>query len=203
MRALQAIFAAVVLALCVCKSAVAEPLDDGLAAARKSDFATALRLLRPLTEQGNASAQYYLGVMYDKGNGVSRDYAEAVKWYGKAAEQGYAKAQADLEAVHKGVTKAYVNLGWMYDSRQDYAEAVTWFRKAADQGDALGQINFGFMYAQGRGVTQDYVLAHMWFNLAAARGNINGVKYRDLVASIMTPAQIAEAQKLAREWKPK
>ena len=59
------------------------------------------------------------------------------------------------------------------------------------------------MYVKGQGVPQDYVIAHMWFNLAAARGKKNAVKARDIVAAQMTPAQIAEAQKLAREWKPK
>ena len=59
------------------------------------------------------------------------------------------------------------------------------------------------MYDNGEGVPQDYVTAHMWFNLAAASGNKDAVKARDIVAAQMTPAQIAEAQKLAREWKPK
>jgi uncharacterized protein len=59
------------------------------------------------------------------------------------------------------------------------------------------------MYGAGLGVPQDYALAHMWVNLAAAGGHKDAVKNRDIVAAKMTPAQIAEAQKLAREWKPK
>ncbi len=59
------------------------------------------------------------------------------------------------------------------------------------------------MYAKGQGVPQDYVYAHMWFNLAAARGDDGANKVRDSVASLMTPAQVVEAQKLAREWAPK
>ena len=59
------------------------------------------------------------------------------------------------------------------------------------------------MYERGQGAPQDYVQAHMWFNLAAARGNADAARKRDLVAAKMTPAQIAEAQKLVREWKPK
>ena len=74
---------------------------------------------------------------------------------------------------------------------------------AAEQGDAHGQSNLGLSYAKGEGVPQDYILAHMWFNLAAAQGNANAIKGRDMVAGAMTPAQIAEAQRLAREWKPK
>jgi TPR repeat protein len=79
---------------------------------------------------------------------------------------------------------------------------VGWYRKSAEQGVPIGQLALGAMYADGKGVPQDYVLAHMWFNLAAASGNENAVKGRDMVAAKMTPAQIAEAQKLAREWKP-
>jgi uncharacterized protein len=59
------------------------------------------------------------------------------------------------------------------------------------------------MYRTGGGVPQDYVIAHMWFNLAAASGDKDAVKARDVVAAKMAPTQIAEAQKLAREWKPK
>ncbi len=86
---------------------------------------------------------------------------------------------------------------------QDYAEAVKRYRKAAQQGNALAQFNLGGMYYNGQGVTQDYVTAHMWWNIAASKGNAISAINRDLVAKRMTPAQIAEAQKLAREWRPK
>ena len=70
-------------------------------------------------------------------------------------------------------------------------------------GRARAQALLGSMYVQGQGVPQDYVLAHKWVNLAAAQGGETGdiaVKTRDLVANEMTPEQIAEAQRLAREW---
>ncbi len=86
---------------------------------------------------------------------------------------------------------------------QDYVQAVPWYRMAAEQGNAGAQGNLGAMYANGNGVPQNYVQAHMWFNLAGAQGEKQAVKNRDIVAKRMTPAQIAEAQKLAREWKPK
>jgi hypothetical protein len=86
---------------------------------------------------------------------------------------------------------------------QNYAEAVKWYRKAADQGLAGAQNMLGFMYDLGHGVPQNYVRAHMWFNLAAAQGNQDAAGVRDLFEQDMTPAQLAEAQKLAREWKPK
>jgi TPR repeat protein len=88
---------------------------------------------------------------------------------------------------------------------KDDAEAARWFRLAAEQGRADTQSNLGLMYANGQGVPQDYVLAHMWFNLAAAQGNENEIalKNRDLAAKSMTREQLAEAQRMAREWKPK
>jgi hypothetical protein len=92
----------------------------------------------------------------------------------------------------------------------DYAEAVKWYRKAANQGDADAQFVLGTLYDEGRGVPQDYVEAHKWYNLAAARlppseaGNRDlAVKLRDRMATKMTPAQLAEAQRLARDWTPK
>jgi TPR repeat protein len=101
---------------------------------------------------------------------------------------------------------AQFNLGALYyDGHgvpQDYAAAVDWYRKAAEQGLAQAQGGLGVMYATGKGVAQDYVFAHMWFNLAAASGQKDSVKIRDVLAARMTPAQISEAQKLAREWKP-
>ena len=87
---------------------------------------------------------------------------------------------------------------------QDYTEAVKWYREAADQGQANAQAYLGLLYERGQGVPQDYVQAHMWLNLAASHEKISGaVEDRDKLASKMTPAQIAEAQKLAREWNPK
>ncbi|MGB3097213.1 MAG: tetratricopeptide repeat protein, partial [Candidatus Deferrimicrobiaceae bacterium] len=89
---------------------------------------------------------------------------------------------------------------------QDHTKAAKWFRKAGEQGDAQAQYNLGLMYDKGQGVPQNYILAHMWFNLAVSalegKGRNDAEKIRDLVASKMTPAQIAEAERLAREWKP-
>ncbi len=108
----------------------------------------------------------------------------------KKAEQGHADAQFFLGRMY-------------YSGRgvpQDYAEAMKRYRLAADQGDADAQFFLGGMYYSGRGVAQDYVQAHKWFNLAAASGHEIARKERDLLAKKMTPAQIAEAQKLAESW---
>ena len=86
--------------------------------------------------------------------------------------------------------------------RRDYATALRLIRPLAEQGDANAQYNLGVFYDNGLGVPQDKVRAYMWFNLSAAQGREGAAAFRDLIARRMTPAQIAEAQKLAREWKP-
>ncbi len=121
------------------------------------------------------------------------DYATALKFWRPLAEKGGANAQ--------------YNLGVMYRSgqgvKQDDAEAVKWYRKAAGRGNANAQNSLGVMYGNGQGVPLDDVLAYMWFNLAAAQGHENAKESRDRVASKMTPDQIAEAQRMAREWMAK
>jgi uncharacterized protein len=192
-RTFKAAVAALVLAVSFAGSVAAGPFDDVDAAFKKGDYATAVRLLRPLAEQGDAGAQYFLGVSYATGRGVTQDYAAAASWYRKAAEQGDEIAQ-----VHLGLMYAHGQ-----GVRQDYAAALSWYRKAAERGNDTAQANLGLMYAQGHGVPQDYVTAHMWFNLSAVSGYKLAAQGRDMAAMQMTPAQIAEAQKLAREWKPK
>jgi TPR repeat protein len=148
--------AAIILVLSFATSVVAGPLEDGSAAYHRGDYAIALRLLRPLADQGVADAENILGHMYERGYGVTADFAEAVKWYRLAANQGLADAQLRL----------------------------------------------GIMYYTGQGVIQDYVHAYKWFSLSAAQGSEHGAVSTEITAQNMTPAQIAEARKLAREWKP-
>ena len=147
--------------------------------------------------QDNVKAQIALGLAYLEGQGVPQDYGSAANWFRKAADQGAPLAQSMLGSLYyngDGVP-------------QDYAAAASWNRKAGDQGDALAQANLGLLYARGQGVPQDDVQAHKWSNLAAARTaepkiRGNAITTRDVVAARMTPAQIAEAQRLASEWKP-
>jgi uncharacterized protein len=106
-----------------------------------------------------------------------------------------------------GDARARHIIGNAYFERRDYPEAVKWYRLAADQGDALAQVDLGEMCLSGHGVPQDYVEAYMWFNLAAASDEDAVMALaraaRDDVARVMTPEQIADAQTLSREWKPK
>ena len=185
--------AGLILAVGLAWPAIAGPIEDAFTAYNRQEYATTVRLLKPLADQGAAWAQTFLGFMYATGQGVPKDDVQAVKWYRLAADQGGAGAQ--------------VNLGFMYANGQgvpkDDAQAVKWYRLAADQGNAQAQVNLGDMYANGKGVPRDYVLAYMWSNLGAAGGNEIAREYRDLIARRMTLTDISEAQRLSREWKPK
>ena len=163
---------------------------SGVSSYSKRDYTTALREFKKAAGQGHASAQYSLGLIYTNGNGVDENDIEAFKWYHKAAEQGVASAQ--------------YNLGVMYDKGDGVAEndieAFKWYRKAAEQGVASAQYNIGLMYAKGEGVVEDDIEAYKWLNLATALGHKNAAKVKKLIATRMTRAQIAEAQKLSTKW---
>ena len=196
MRALRGVIV-LVLALALPAPVLAADYEAGWEAYNRGDYATAWEEWLPLAEQGHAAAQSNLGLMYSSGHGVPQDYAVAAKWYRRAAEQGFARAQ--------------FNLGTMYEHgksvAQDYAEAAKWYRLAAEQGDGLGQFNLSNVL--GNGSTPDYVEAHMWATLAAEDSAVEdfvrdwALRFRDTFEEKMTPEQIAEAQRLAREWKPK
>ncbi len=158
----------------------------------RQDWVRAVEWYRKAAEQGNADAQYKVGLSYSNGTGVATNAAEGLKWYRKAAEQGNAPAQNMVAAIYD------MGLG----VPQDYVEAVKWSRKAADQGSADAQAALGYMYSLGEGVPQDYVEAYKWDNLAAAKGNTAAITNRNSLLSVMTPDQIAQAQRLSRESVP-
>jgi TPR repeat protein len=171
---------------------VAGPLEDGLAAYKRRDWATALGLLRPLAEQGDPAAQEKIGRLYERGKGLPKDTFSAAEWYRKAAEQGDAAAQGRLGTLYRtgeGVPRdnaealkwyrkssergnplAQVGLGYMSWGGEglpvDYSLAATWFGKAAEHGDALGQLSLGTLYELGKGVPKDAVQAYKWYDLA-------------------------------------
>jgi len=153
------------------------------------DGNTDVQSLIPFAEKGDVDAMRNLGVMYLEGRGVPQDYKLAVEWFRKAAEKG--------EAI------AMINLGAMYaEGRgvpQDDKLAVEWFRKAAEKGNVNAMYNLGFMYQQGRGVPQDYKQAYAWFSVAAAGGMKEAGAMRDSLRKGMTPAQLAEGQRLSSE----
>jgi hypothetical protein len=202
--------------------------EAGWQAYEKGNYNAALRELLPLAKRGSGEAQAILGNMYHEAQGFSRDYIEAARWYRMASDQGHPSAQVNLATMYyegQGVPQDYVeaarrfrlaaelgdpkaqfNLGVMYDQRigglEQSAEAMRWFLLAAEQGYADAQFNLGVMYGKGQSVSQNYVLAHMWLELAAASGDSEALKSRDAIGSMMTPEQMAEAQRLAQEFRP-
>jgi len=188
--------ALVILLMSLAAPSWAESLEDGEAAWNRGDYATALRILRPLADHGVAAAQAILGIMYDNGQGVPRDDAAAVMLFRRAAEQGHAHAQYDLGLKYsqgRGVPR-------------DNAAAVSWFRKAADQGDPEAMYRLGNAFEFGSGVPIDYVKAYAWYDRAIARfpaswtvSRGRAVSGRDALAKKMTAAQLEEAQERERE----
>lgn len=147
---------------------------------------------REAAGRGSVLGQTMLGSCYEYGNGVAKDSAEAVKWYRKAAERGYQPAQ--------------ILLGFCYRNGEGVAtnevEAVQWFRKAGEQGDRLGQYMLGFCYQYGKGVASNSVEALKWFNLSAAQDFDLAKKTQSEVGNLLKKEQVAEAQRLAGEFKP-
>lgn len=145
--------------------ALAGPIEDGEAALDRGDYATALRLWKPLADKGNAEMQFRLGFIHE--NNIGR----------RPRQEGL-------------------------------REALSWYRKAAEQGHAAAQFNVGIMLEYGHGTPADPVQAYMWLDLAATRLKPDDMAQplaaagRERVGAKLTPEQRAEAQRLARAWKP-
>ena len=164
----------------------------------------AVRWFRKAAEQNYAMAQYNLGVCYEQGVAKNEreelfpvfggEPVEAVKWYRKAAEQNYAPAQN--------------NLGLCYEHGEgvaaDRVEAAKWYRKAAEQNYVDAQYNLGMCYERADAGTEDWAEVYKWLSLAAGQGHEGGKKFMTVLESkLMTPEQIAQGQKRAREFKPR
>jgi uncharacterized protein len=155
------------------------------------DTASRIDELRSATEQGSAEDQYSLGMRYE--NARPTDHREAVRWYRMAATQQH------VGAFYRLCVLSDMGRGMP----QDYQEARRWCRLAADQGHGAAMFLIAAHYEKARGVPKDLVQAYHWYNLAATNGHEAGAKWRDRLGREMTPAQIAQAQFLTRNWKPK
>ena len=159
-RAAKSFLCGILIAFSVIVAVSAEPFQDGISAYKRGDYAAALEIFRPLAEQGDAKAQFILGVAYFNGQGVPQDFAAAMAWYRKVADQGVHEAQFNIGLMYgKGISVA-----------RDYAEAANWYRRAAEQGDVKAQYNLGVAYYYGQGVPQDFAAAMTWYRKAADQG---------------------------------
>ncbi|MGD0208561.1 MAG: tetratricopeptide repeat-containing serine protease family protein [Verrucomicrobiota bacterium] len=160
----------------------------------KQDYAEAVKWYRKAVEKGDAFGQFGLGHCYANGLGVPQDYAKAAQLHRDSAEQGFAEAQRSLAACYlagKGVP-------------QNDDEGIKWTRKAAEQDEGIAELFLATAYHDGRwGIPQDFVEAYKWANLSAAHGQTGAISLREVLRGEMTPEQVAEGQRLTREFKPR
>ena len=154
------------------------------------DYKKAIDLYQKSAAQNIPEAAYNLGAAYHEGHGVPRDYAKGLPYLEASANQGSSLGQFALgQAIYSG-QGAPIN----------YKKAAAWVKKSADQGYSSAQLYLGLLYASGVGVEIDPVEAHKWINLASAQNEPGADTARTELESHMTQKQIAQAQKLAREW---
>ncbi|BAU48549.1 Sel1 repeat-containing protein [Sulfurifustis variabilis] len=149
------------LVLAVTADAGGSPHADALTAYQSADYERAMKLFRPLAEQGDPQAEYYVGRMYEKGQGVEKDNEQMALWYRRSAEKGYARAQYKLAVGYA------FGLG---GAEQDDAEAVKWLKRSAEGGYRRAQKTLARGYSEGRfGLPRDPRQAEYWNRKAARR----------------------------------
>jgi uncharacterized protein len=162
--------AALVLSCCIVP-ALAEPLQDGIAAVQRKDYPAALRLLEPLAQSGNAVAQLHLGLLHYHGHGVRENDAQALKWFERAARQGLAAAQFQVGNMY---AYGLADPGSGVDPSR---LAAQWYFEAARQGLADAQYSLGILFLTGTGVQQSAEEAERWIGRAAAQGHADASAY--------------------------
>lgn len=149
----------------------ADALQDGIDAAKRKEYATALRLLDPLAQAGHAAAQFHLGLLYFFGHGVTESNDRALLWFDRAARQGHADAQFQLGNMY-----AFGFAGPKHDADADRL-AAQWYFEAARQNHADAQYSLGILFLTGTGVVQDSAEAQKWIERAAAAGHADAAAY--------------------------
>jgi uncharacterized protein len=163
--------AALTLSACIVIPALADALEDGIAAVNRKDYPSAFRLLEPLARSGNALAQLRLGLLYYHGHGVRESDAQALPWFERAARQGLAEAQFNLGNMY---AYGLVDPSAGADPNR---LAAQWYFEAARQGHAEAQYSLGILFLTGAGVVQDQTEAARWISRAAAQGHADAAAY--------------------------
>lgn len=184
--------------------------------------------LRDAALKGDPKAAYEIASRYADGKGITANYAEAAKWYDRAAQRGLVPALFRLGSLYEkglGVTKdvgaakrSYIaaaeggnakamhNLAVLFadggGQGPDYKTASEWFRKAADYGLADSQYNLAVLFARGIGVEQNLIESYKWFSLAAAQGDADAGKKRDDVAKRMDQAALSAGRLAIQTYVP-
>ena len=167
----------------------------GIEAYKRGDYAAAWEAWAPLASAGDSEAQYFLGHLYAKGEGVAQDYGKALILFRSSANQDYSYGQFALGYVYE------YGLG----VEPDVSEAARWYRSAAKQGNLAAQNNIALMYDHGRGVARNYVQAYFWYVRSARRSGLGTAKAAGNLERLigkMTSAEITAAERLLEEWKP-
>ncbi len=187
-NAMSRVFSRLILAVVsiVACAGVRADFQEGVEAYKSGNYLYAFDEFMALALGGDASAQYRLGVMYAKGQGVPQDDKQAASWYLKAAIQDDARAQFAIAEMYRE------GLGVPKNEKQ----ATTWYLEAADHGFPKAQYTIGLMYAKGEGVPQDFIQAYKWLSLAGEMA----VSSKGWIEERMAPEQIKKAQVLAQEW---
>lgn len=190
---MRALINATLLAGCLlggAPSVQAQDFEAGAAAANAGDYATALAIWRPLAESGDPAAQFNLGMMYARGDGVAEDFAQAASWFRKAAEQGQVEAQARLGGMYaRGI-----------GVERDYDQAADWLLRAATRHHKQSQFELGVLHVRGNGVPQDVGAAYFWFTLAGLQSYPPALEARGELRPHLPPAEIALIEQRVQSW---
>ena len=203
-------------------------LQEAKSAIEAKNYKKAYEIYQALADEGDAKAQYNLGLMYASGDGVKYDASQAASWYKKSADQGYKEAQyalavmifnKELEnldytqavkwyqaAAAQGHIKSQENLGMLFyrgDAiEQDINSSIYWFQLAANQNSSEAQQYLAYIYSNGA-VKEDLVKAGMWMTLSAENPDTRHLNKRKnllkFLTSKMTPEQITQARELAKK----
>ena len=165
-------------------------VNKGLAAYDVGDYETAFAECMPLAQEGNMTAQFCIGRMYANGFGVMMDDAEALRWYGLAAESGHAEAQYSLGVMHAN--------GWGVPMNDE--EAARYYRQSAEQGFVQAMSALAYVTYRGIGVEENLAAGYMWYHIAAELGDLSAISNRDDLAGKLTPEDVASAKADAAKW---
>ncbi len=215
------IISVIIILLVNTNPAISQSYDKGLDAAKTGDYNTAIDIFLPLAETNNALAQEMLGLIYEQGLGVQKDYAKAFKWTQLAAQQGLPDAQNRLGGLHlrglgvpenrskamkwyelaskQGHLAALTNQGVIFLLSENLEKAAEIYKISASRGDTRAQFSLGVMYEKGIGLEQSNILAFMWYDLSSFQGYEAAFSSRDILIKVMNKEDVSISRNMARK----